>query len=409
MLNWRKFLPTGDQLIETDRFVPSEGLNTSVRPEQILAMGNRAQVHLSSIRDELLKPHPRKTPPILKSSHIASLLGIERKRIDYLVAQKDSKYPQGHKNDTRIRYFSVQDAMEFFRLVRNPPTRPEGSPGAVVTFGIFKGGVAKTTTAVSMAQALTLRGLNVLLIDLDPQGSATQIMGYAPDAEIEINDTAAPIFCMHDDPEYRPSLLPSIAETYWPNLDLIAANSRLFGAEYDITINIKKVPGFKFWNVLNTALDEVRQIYDVVIIDTPPSLSYTTLNALFASNGIIAPVPPSALDFASSTQFWAMLGEVLAGMDDEKTFDFVNIVLTKVRTGHPVTAILTQWISDAYSGYVLPIQIPDSRAIDNATTAFNTIYDITTPDGTMESYLKVKEPMDQLATYLYQQVTKGWK
>ncbi|MEN9825250.1 MAG: hypothetical protein RI953_995 [Pseudomonadota bacterium] len=381
--------------------------------KQINEMGERAQVHLSSIRSEILKPHPRKEAPLFKSGSIAELCGIERRRIDWLVGQPESPYPQGSKHGTRIRYYSVPEVKEFYRLITKPKTRPAGTPGTVICFGIFKGGVAKTSTAVAMAQALTLRNLSVLLIDLDPQGSATQLCGLAPDAEIDASDTARPIFCDPDDEEYQSSLLPLIIETYWPGLDLVPACSMLHGAEYEVANQLRRAGEsrtyFPFWAILDKALADARQHYDVVIIDTPPSLSYTTLNALYASDGIVAPVPPSALDFASSTQFWTLLGEVLSKAAPTKTFDFVNILLTKCKTGHPITSVLTQWISDAYGPFVLPIQIPESRAIDNATTAFQTLYDISSPDGSLEAFLKVKQPLDQLAAYLYGQIVKKWE
>ena len=63
-------------------------------------------------------------------------------------------------------------------------------------------------------------------------------------------------------------------------------------------------PDFEFWRVLDRGLDTARTNYDVIVIDTPPALSYVTINALMAADGVIMPLPPSALDFASSAQFW---------------------------------------------------------------------------------------------------------
>jgi hypothetical protein len=83
-------------------------------------------------------------------------------------------------------------------------------------------------------------------------------------------------------------------------------------------------------------------------------------------------------------------------------------VLTKVKS-HPLTPLIIQWISEAYRGAVLPIQIPDSRAVDNASAQFCTIYDTPTPDGTVEAYRRVRAPMDQLADYLYGQLTAHWR
>lgn len=393
---------------------------SKIDASKITAMAERASLHLENIRKELLAPYPRKAPPLFKSSHLAQILGgdFDRKKIDYILATQESdikegrpprtSLPNGSREESRKqRQFSVTDVIKWVEQYHPLPT--DKRYGKVVAFGNYKGGVAKTTTSVSVAQALTLRGMKVLFIDLDPQGSSTLFMGYAPDAEIEVGQTIIPILYNEADEDYRASLKASVRPTYWHNLDIIAGSSQLAEAEMLIIGKIKSNPGIEFWNLINEALKDLRADYDAIIIDTPPQLSNLTLNALFAADGIIMPLPPEPLDFASSTEFWWLLGEIISGLDPnlKKDFDFVNVVLTKVDYSYALTPTLIEWVKAAYQDAVLPIQIPKSNAIKTASADFATIYDTPTPEGSPEAYRKARAAHDELAQYIFNQITRA--
>jgi chromosome partitioning protein len=132
---------------------------------------------------------------------------------------------------------------------------------------ISKGGVGKTTTAMTLAQGLALKGHKVLVLDCDPQGSLTTLFGILPDTEVDESQTILPV-CLGQES----SIAPSIQNTYWPGLDLVCAAPLLFAAEFGLPARQMRETDFEFWNVLNQALDDVRDEYDVIIIDTPPAL-----------------------------------------------------------------------------------------------------------------------------------------
>lgn len=389
---------------------------TKVTAPAIFKMATHAATHLQNLRKELLAPYPRKAPPTFKSSQLAELLGPgwDRKRIDRLLAAQEeaiaegrtpkTNMPTGEREDNRKqRQFSVRDVFEWVHAY-NPPKRT--SPlGKTVVFGNYKGGVAKSTSSVAMAQALTLKGLKVLFLDLDPQATATLCLGFDPDIEIDPSNTILPVLYNEQDPDYQNCLKSSIQNTYWPNLDIIASSSQLAEAEMLIIGQLKSNPKVEFWNLLHEGLRNVRNDYDVIVIDTPPQLSNITLNAIFAADGLIMPLPPAAVDFASSTAFWWLVGEIVAGIDKAATkeFDFVNVLLTKVDMTKTLTPEIVTWIRDAYGDTVLPFHIPESTAVSNASAEFGTIYDTPTPLGSIEAYRKVRDPHDKLADYIYTQ------
>lgn len=139
-----------------------------------------------------------------------------------------------------------------------------------------KGGCGKTTTSVNLAAALALLGKRTLLIDLDPQAHATIGLGHNPE---DLEQTVHNLFTDSCD-----SISTVLIETGVEGLSLLPSNVLLSG----IDVELASVENREY--VLNDRLKEVRDKYDICVIDCSPSLSLLTLNALVASDEIIIPV-----------------------------------------------------------------------------------------------------------------------
>lgn len=371
----------------------------------------RALNMLELVRSTMLEPYPRKHPPTFTASNIAAMCGFDKQRMKYLTTKQN--LPSGTQTGAgRAKLFSLEEALTWIKATSNRTQRRKGIRGRVAAFANFKGGVAKTSTSVSVAQRLTLFGRKVLLIDGDPQGSATQLCGYAPDAEISDVDTLLPLI-YGDESDLR----YAVRETYWKNLDLIPACNALQDAEYAIPSHILSDTRFEFWNIIKYGLEPLLEEYDVVIIDTPPALSYLTTNVLMAADAIIMPLPPEALDFASSTQFWQMFAEVAGRLpnSEDKRYDFVNIFMTKVRPFEASKGV-QGWIRKAYGDRVFPLHVPDSKVQHAALGALSTVYDQkrldVDSDGetrmTGEQYERLKAPLDALSEFIDDQFSRVW-
>lgn len=371
----------------------------------------RALNMLELVRATMLEPYPRKHPPTFTASNIATMCGFDKQRMKYLTTKHN--LPTGTQTGVgRAKLFTLEEALTWIKATTNRAQRRAGMRGRVVAFANFKGGVAKTSTSVSVAQKLTLFGRKVLLIDGDPQGSATQLCGYAPDAEISDTDTLLPLI-YGDEPDLR----YAVRETYWKNLDLIPACNALQDAEYAIPSHILGDTRFEFWNIIKHGLEPLLEEYDVVVIDTPPALSYLTTNVLMAADAIIMPLPPEALDFASSTQFWQMFAEVAGRLPhaEDKRYDFVNIFMTKVRPFEASKGV-QGWIRKAYGDRVFPLHVPDSKVQHAALGALSTVYDQrrldVDADGetrmTGEQYERLKAPLDALSEFIDDQFSRAW-
>jgi chromosome partitioning protein len=364
----------------------------------------RIAAMMREIRATMLSPTSTKSAPRVGAAQLAALCGVDKSKISYRQTRGD--LPEGDMVGNR-REWSMADARTWVKAFRGPHLRPANAAGTTITVANFKGGVAKTTSVVTLAQGLSMRGHRVLVVDLDPQGSATTLFGVLPDAEVEPEHTAMLLFAgQQDDLSY------AIRPSYWPGIDLVCAAPLLFGAEFALPARQTRDPGFEFWRCLDRGLDQARADYDVIVIDTPPALSYVTINALMAADGVIMPLPPSALDFASSAQFWDLFSDLcnqlIRSRGQDKTFEFIDVLLSRVESSDAASSVVRQWVLEAYTEKVLPIEIPKTAVTATASAEFGTVYDL--PRGAMnaKTFARARDAYDRMCELIEQQIVAVW-
>jgi chromosome partitioning protein len=361
---------------------------------------------MEQVRAAMLNPTSRKKELSIHLSQLAAYCGVEKGSVMHRMAKGD--LPQGNLNTTGSRReFTLSEARMWIRAYRKDKLRPAGAEAITITVANFKGGVGKTTTAMTLAQGLTLLGHRVLVIDTDPQGSLTTLFGILPDTEVSESDTILPLALGDED-----SIRYAIRSTYWDGIDLVAAAPCLFGAEFALPARQTQEPSFEFWNVLNLGIDDVRSEYDVIVIDSPPSLSYITINAIMASNGLVMPLPPNALDYASASQFWNLFSdlsnEMLTSRGLEKEFDFIHVLLSRVDSSESTSDIVRTWIQATYKEKVLPVEIPKTAVTSTASAEFSTVYDIQKYDGSARTFKRARDAYDQFVGYVESSIRAAW-
>jgi len=358
--------------------------------DELSQQSERGKKLLDRVRRNMLAPQETKVAPTFSPLRLAGWIGMDSRQIDYRA--KKGALPPGDSSGSRRR-FSVQDVRVWTRELRPDRQRPTDAEAVTLCVANFKGGVGKTTSAMTLAQGLSLRGHRVLAIDSDPQGSLTTLFGILPGRDVDEDQTLYPLYLGDEE-----SVEYGIRPTYWDGVDLLPAAPTLFGAEFAIPGR-----GDAFWDILHLGIDRARQAYDVIIIDTPPSLSYLTLNALMASDGVVMPILPSMLDFVSSVQFWDLFFDATRQIGERgrtKSFEFVDVLLSKVDADDTAVGVVREWVIAAFGSMVLPVEIPQTKTGTSSAAEFKSIYDAK-PGVAFQRY-------EQLVDQVEAQLVRTW-
>ena len=204
---------------------------------------------------------------------------------------------------------------------------------AILAVTIQKGGVGKTTTAINVAGALNERGRDVLLVDLDPQGAATEGLGFAT-----AYDSAPPsLFEVLTDAKYRDQLGDLIVEH--DEMDLVPSNIDMTAVEPELTL------ARRGGERLRLALEPVADQYEYVIIDCPPYLGYLTDNGLYAAQDVLIP----ALAESTSKRALELLFDHIESLelDYEISFTERGVIANRVEQTTEATDMVA-WFNDAF-------------------------------------------------------------
>ena len=241
----------------------------------------------------------------------------------------------------------------------------------IFTVANQKGGVGKTTTAVNLAAALSMGGLKVLVIDLDPQGNASTAFGIdransAGIYEVLINDA--------------PMAQVVLKGAGFPHLEAIAANSDLAGAEIQLVPAVARE--FRLQSALQTFLTSKQnagQRFDYVFIDCPPSLGLLTINALAAADEVLVPIQCEYYSLEGLSLLLETLGEVQKRLNPKITL--TTIVLTMFDSRTRLASDVAENVKKHFPNELINIPIPRAVRVSEAPSYGQTVmtYDAASP------------------------------
>ncbi|MBP5678458.1 MAG: ParA family protein [Bacilli bacterium] len=189
--------------------------------------------------------------------------------------------------------------------------------GKIISLVNQKGGVGKTTTSINLSASLAVLGKRVLLVDLDPQGNTTTGVGINK-GEIEKS--------IYDVLIEECNIKQAIIKTKYENLYVVPSTINLAGLNAELLEKSRTVTGYKKGEQLKKSLDEVKETFDYIIIDCPPSLDVLITNALTASNSVIIPVQCEFFALEGITQLLKTI--MIAQKTLNPTLDIEGVLLT---------------------------------------------------------------------------------
>ena len=221
--------------------------------------------------------------------------------------------------------------------------------GKVIAVCNQKGGTGKTTTAVNLSSALALAGKKVLLVDMDPQGNATSGVG------INKNEIKTSVYevLLNKAPTTQ-----AILKNVLPNLDLIPCNIHLTGAEIELVGVLSRE------NRLKKAISEIKDQYDFIIQDSPPSLGLLTLNSLVAADSLLIPIQCEFYALEGVSQLLNTVGLIREGLNAGLEIEGVLMTMADFRTNLTVEVIneIKNYFKDKVFQTIIPRNIRLSEA-----------------------------------------------
>ena len=380
---------------------------------------SKLSAELNDMREAVYPPSAQKTfGRTFSTLDLVRLLKVPESTLRQLTLEGKGPLPERAENNRRT--YTIEQVKELRRFLAELrpdeagellPHRRKGEKLQVIATANFKGGSSKTTTSIHLAHFLGLQGYRVLCLDLDPQASMTALFGIQPEFDLGENQTA--YAAIRYDNERR-SLAEVIRPTYFPGVDLVPGNLELMDFEFDtpsyLTSKTRDDLGL-FFERLSSALARVDDRYDIVIIDTPPSLGYSTLAALYAATSLIITVHPAMLDVASCNQFLIMisdLSEVLGQFGAKFEHDFFRFLLTRVNPNDGPQKYMSGVMRRLFGDDVLVAEALESTAIAGAAVAKKTLYELESGEVGREALKRAIESADRVNSEILDLVHQVW-
>lgn len=367
----------------------------------------RLSAELRDMREAVYPPEARKIfGKTFSTIDLARLLGVPESTLRQLTIEGKGPVPERAENNRRT--YSVEQVKELRAFLaslrpdeaaRLLPNRRASEKLQVIATVNFKGGSSKTTTSIHLAHFLGIQGYRVLCIDLDPQASMTALFGLQPEFDLGENETA--YAAIRYDNERR-AFADVIRSTYFPGVDLVPGNLELMDFEFDTPTYLGSKSRDElglFFERMRIAIDSVGENYDFVIIDTPPSLGYSTLAALYAATALIVTVHPAMLDVASCNQFLIMisdLSDVLAQFGAHFEHDFFRFLLTRVNPNDGPQKYMAGVMRRLFGEDVLVAEALESTAIAGAAVAKKSLYELEAGEVGREALRRAVESADRV-------------
>jgi chromosome partitioning protein len=385
---------------------------------KIIHHGQILSGHLQAVRERMYPPRAQKQLRRFLTNEVSNLTSIPESTLRTMSIEGKGPTPARLENNHRAytldqinelrQFFAAQRPAEAIRFL---PRRRKDEHLQIIAIANFKGGSAKTTTSVHLSQYLALHGYRVLVIDLDPQASLSAMFGAQPEIDVAENETI--YATLRYDDQRRP-IADVIRKTYFAGVDLIPGNIEVMEYEHEtprVLASNHTHAGGAFFERLRLAIGEADQHYDVVILDTPPSLGFLTLGAIYSATSMLVTIHPAMLDVASMSQFLLMMGDLTKVIQDAGATiqqDFFRYLITRHNPNdQPQTEVVTMLRHLFGSDVLLPTAI-ESTAIEAAGLAKRSLYELEPGQVGRDTFRRARESIDAVNDRIVALISQSW-
>lgn len=320
---------------------------------------------------------------VYSKAAVAKLPRLTRAGVDYAVSEMESQGYEFEKREagTAQKYaMSIRNIIDIYHHRNVPKYRDRYKEAFTLFIGNLKGGVSKTVSTVSLAHGLRTHphliceDLRILVIDLDPQSSATMFLDHKQSVG-SVETTAAQAMLQNVTREELLSdfILPSVVQ----GVDVIPASieDAFIASQWEVLCN-EYLPGHNIYTVLReNIINKLRQDYDFIFIDSGPHLDAFLSNAIAAVDILMTPVPPAQVDFHSTLKYLTRLPEIIGMI--ESTGAQVNLIsnigfMSKLvnKTDHKLCHSLAKEI---FGGDMLDVALPRLDGFERCGESFDTV------------------------------------
>ncbi|UTZ44741.1 ParA family protein [Vibrio campbellii] len=359
-------------------------MDTQQTTSHFQSLKQGADAYIKRRNQRLLANH-RKELRNFTRAEASAYLGIDAKTLDKYVTAAEID-PRRHEDSQ----WSI-DIAEMYRVrdllpeaLRKEPkfSRSEQQSAQVIVIQNQKGGVGKTVSAATVASGLATefhQEYRVGLIDMD--GQATLSMYYAPEADQEgnlsVGDLIMRNFDLDEDETFEQAVSEAFLETTIPNLRILPAaqSDRAIEGWFHEQVFSHKLPSP--YSILAEIIDAVKDEFDIIIIDTPPSLGYATYNAYFAATSVVFPLSITENDIDATCSYFSYIPQVwaLLANANHDGYDFMKILLTNHRDSSTTTELMNS-LYDHFAPYLYSKEFKHSEAIRQASSLLSTVFDM---------------------------------
>lgn len=405
--------------VSREKFVDTKiSEHPSTSDARISAHARLLSDQLQSLGSRLFPPDSRKSLRSFSSGEAAKLLRVSDGYLRQL--SLDGTGPIPETSSSGRRSYTLAQINELRRHIAAVKPReaqfvlPHRRPGEklqTIACVNFKGGSAKTTTCLYLAQYLAMAGFRVLAVDLDPQASLSAMLGLQPEFDLREGETI--YGAIRYDGARRP-IRECIRKTYFDGLDLIPGNLELMEFEHETPQALalgSRVAGGMFFERMGNGLVGIEADYDVVVVDCPPQLGYLTLGALCAATALLITIHPQMVDVASMSQFLLMASDLMAVVrkaGGDLRHDFIRYVITRHEPHDGPQSQVVALLRSLFGEEVLAASAWKSTAIADAGLTKQSLYELERSAVGRATYDRAIESLEAVNGEILGHILRTW-